>query len=53
MSRDCRHPGFGATPLRKESLTRDLTAGGIMHAVTSAAQMQGDGDAAWDLEITA
>jgi hypothetical protein len=28
----------------------DLTAGGIMHAVTSAAQVQGDGDAAWDLE---
>jgi len=31
----------------------DLTAGGIMHAVTSAAQLQDDGDAAWDLENTA
>jgi hypothetical protein len=31
----------------------DLTAGGIMHAVTSAAQVQDDGDAAWDLESTA
>jgi len=31
----------------------DLTAGGIMHAVTSAAQVQADGDAAWDLENTA
>jgi len=31
----------------------DLTAGGIMHAVTSAAQMQGDGDTAWDMENTA
>ena len=31
----------------------DLTAGGIMHAVTSAAQVQGDGDAAWDLENSA
>jgi hypothetical protein len=31
----------------------DLTAGGIMHAVTSAAQLQADGDAAWDLENTA
>jgi hypothetical protein len=31
----------------------DLTAGGIMHAVTSAAQVQTDGDAAWDLENTA
>jgi hypothetical protein len=31
----------------------DLTAGGIMHAVTSAAQAQADGDAAWDLENSA
>ena len=31
----------------------DLTAGGIMHAVTSAAQVQGDGDAAWELENSA
>jgi len=31
----------------------DLTVGGIMHAVTSAAQVQGDGDAAWDMESTA
>jgi hypothetical protein len=31
----------------------DLTAGGIMHAVTSAAQVQGDGDAAWELESSA
>jgi hypothetical protein len=31
----------------------DLTAGGIMHAVTSAAQVQDDGDAAWDMENTA
>lgn len=31
----------------------DLTAGGIMHAVTSAAQVQEDGDAAWELEGTA
>jgi hypothetical protein len=31
----------------------DLTAGGIMHAVTSAAQVQADGDAAWDLENSA
>jgi hypothetical protein len=31
----------------------DLTAGGIMHAVTSVAQVQDDGDAAWDLESTA
>lgn len=31
----------------------DLTAGGIMHAVTSAAQVQADGDTAWDLENTA
>jgi hypothetical protein len=31
----------------------DLTAGGIMHAVTSAAQLQTDGDAAWELENTA
>ena len=31
----------------------DLTAGGIMHAVTSAAQVQDDGDAAWDMESTA
>jgi hypothetical protein len=31
----------------------DLTAGGIMHAVTSAAQLQPDGDAAWDLENSA
>jgi hypothetical protein len=31
----------------------DLTAGGIMHAVTSVAQVQADGDAAWDLENTA
>ena len=31
----------------------DLTAGGIMHAVTSAAQVQEDGDAAWDMESTA
>jgi hypothetical protein len=31
----------------------DLTAGGILHAVTSAAQVQPDGDAAWDLENTA
>lgn len=31
----------------------DLTAGGIMHAVTSAAQVQGDGDAAWNLENSA
>ena len=30
-----------------------LTAGGIMHAVTSAAQVQDDGDAAWDLETSA
>ena len=30
-----------------------LTPGGIMHAVTSAAQVQGDGDAAWDLEASA
>jgi len=29
------------------------TAGGIMHAVTSAAQIQDDGDAAWDLETSA
>ena len=29
------------------------TAAGIMHAVTSAAQVQDDGDAAWDLETTA
>jgi hypothetical protein len=31
----------------------DLTAGGIMHAVTSAAQVQDDADDAWDLENTA
>jgi hypothetical protein len=31
----------------------DLTAGGIMHAVTSVAQVQDDGDAAWDMESTA
>jgi hypothetical protein len=31
----------------------DLTAGGIMHAVTCAAQVQGDGDTAWDLENSA
>ena len=31
----------------------DLTAGGIMHAVTSAAQVQADGDTAWDLENSA
>jgi hypothetical protein len=31
----------------------DLTAGGIMHAVTSAAQLQDDGDAAWGLENSA
>ncbi len=31
----------------------DLTAGGILHAVTSAAQVQGDGDTAWDMENTA
>jgi hypothetical protein len=31
----------------------DLTAVGIMHAVTSAAQVQDDGDAAWDMESTA
>jgi hypothetical protein len=31
----------------------DLTAGGIMHAVTSAAQLQDNGDASWDLENTA
>ena len=30
-----------------------LTAGGIRHAVTSAAQVQEDGDAAWDLETSA
>jgi hypothetical protein len=31
----------------------DLTAGGILHAVTSAAQVQDDADDAWDLENTA
>jgi len=31
----------------------DLTAGGIMHAITSAAQIQGNADDAWDLENTA
>lgn len=31
----------------------DLTAGGIMHAVTSAAQLQASGDDAWDLEASA
>jgi hypothetical protein len=31
----------------------DLTSGGIMHAVTSVAQIQDDGDAAWDMESTA
>ncbi len=31
----------------------DLTAGGVMHAVTSAAQVQQDGDAAWELENSA
>jgi hypothetical protein len=31
----------------------DLTAGGIMHAVTSAAQVQADGDDAWELEASA
>ena len=31
----------------------DLTAGGIMHAVTSAAQVQASGDDAWDLEASA
>jgi hypothetical protein len=31
----------------------DLTAGGVMHAVTSAAQVQADGDTAWDLENSA
>jgi hypothetical protein len=31
----------------------DLSAGGIMHAVTPAAQIQDDGDAAWEMEGTA
>lgn len=31
----------------------DLTAGGILHAVTSAAQVQPGGDDAWDLEASA
>ena len=31
----------------------DLTAGGVMHAVTSAAQVQPGGDDAWDLEASA
>jgi hypothetical protein len=31
----------------------DLTAGGILHAITSAAQVQDDGDTAWDMENSA
>jgi hypothetical protein len=31
----------------------DLTSGGILHAVTSAAQVQDDADDAWDMENTA
>jgi hypothetical protein len=31
----------------------DLTAGGIMHALTSTAQAQDGGDAVWDMESTA
>jgi hypothetical protein len=31
----------------------DLTAGGILHAVTSAAQIQDNADDAWDLENSA
>ena len=31
----------------------DLTAGGILHAITSAAQVQDDADDAWEMENTA